>query len=193
MKTLSILLPAMIAATAILVACGRDNAGSSDNDATPQATATVRATQVAPTATATAGELQAPPTKSAAAPTSTPIPQQPVGQAPTQPAPPPAPTNTPVRILESQALAIVAKGTKFIPTQLAAASGSSITITYDNQDDGIAHDLIVYTPSGAIAAQTPAFAGVAQQFAKFTPGGPGNYFFKCSLHPLTMTGAINVQ
>jgi plastocyanin len=186
----------MIAATAFFVACGGDSESSPDNGAMPQATATARATQVASTATATAGEVQAPPTESSAAPTSTPIPQQPVGQAPTQAAPPPAPTSTPVPpppVVQPQGLMIVAKGAKFIPTQLTALAGSSITITFDNQDAGIAHDLIVYTPSGAIAAQIPAFAGVAQQLAMFTPGGGGNYFFKCSLHPLSMTGAINVQ
>jgi plastocyanin len=96
-------------------------------------------------------------------------------------------------VVQPQALTIVARATKFSPSQLTAIAGATITVTLDNQDAGITHDLIIYTPSGATAAQTPAFAGPAQQSTTFTPGAVGNYFFKCSLHPVAMTGAISIQ
>jgi plastocyanin len=65
-------------------------------------------------------------------------------------------------------------------------------VTLDNQDT-IAHDLIVYTPAGGIAAQTDPIVGPAQASSSFTPSGPGNFFFKCSLHPQSMIGTIVVQ
>jgi len=196
MKTLRFLIPAMLTLTAILAACGgNSDASSPDDSATRQPSATARATQEAPAATPTTATNDPNPTDTpVAVATATPRAQQPVNSAPTPPPPPPAPTNTPVPpAVAPQALTIVAKGAKFNPAQLSANTGASVTVTLDNQDAGIQHDIIIYSPSGATAGQTAAFAGPAQQSATFTPTAAGNYFFKCSLHPITMTGSISIQ
>jgi plastocyanin len=70
--------------------------------------------------------------------------------------------------------------------------GSAITIAFDNQDAGVAHDLVVYAPGGAVVAQSAVITGPSQTTVTFTPGAAGNYPFKCSLHPQTMTGSLAV-
>jgi len=196
MKMLRAAVPALLAVTLVIAGCGGD--ADTDSSTTPAASATSLATRSAPRVTpGSDGAPTAPADTPAPAPTATPPQARPGNSLPTQapPPPPPAPTNTPVPppVAQPQALTIVASGARFVSTQFTAAVGSAISVTLDNQDAGIAHDLIVYTPSGAVAAQTAAFAGPGQQSAAFTPAVPGNYFFKCSLHPLTMTGAIIVQ
>jgi plastocyanin len=87
---------------------------------------------------------------------------------------------------------VAAQNARFNPSQATVQNGVPVSITFDNQDAGVAHDLIVYTPAGGIAGQAPVIVGAAQASFAFTPGGAGNYFFKCSLHPLYMTGTIVV-
>ncbi len=36
------------------------------------------------------------------------------------------------------------------------------------------------------------FSGVAQMESTFTTPGPGTYFFRCDVHPVTMVGTVVV-
>ena len=198
MKTLRFLVPATLVLGAALAGCGgSDSNAQPESTTTPRASATARLTPAAPSATAAIETPQTAPTEAPAAATATPVAGQPQGGQPTMPPPPPpAATNTPVPPPppppQGQFLAIAAKDTRFNPSQLGVQNGGTVTITFDNQDAGVAHDLIVYSPAGGIAGQSPVIVGASQATFIFTPSGAGNYFFKCSLHPQYMTGTIAV-
>lgn len=92
-----------------------------------------------------------------------------------------------------QSLTVIAKGVKFLPNALSASAGATLHLTLDNQDDGVSHDIVIYAPSGTKLAATDAAAGPIQQPLTFAVDGAGRYAFKCSLHPLQMTGMIAVE
>jgi plastocyanin len=191
MKTLgSLIALTLTGASLAFVACG-GGTNEAATDATPQSSFTAQPTRPAPTATSTIETGAAPTDTPQAAATPTVQRTQPAAQ-PTQPHPPAA-TSTPVPPpVQSQSLTIAANGSKFVPSKLNAAGGSAVTITFDNQDAGVAHDLIVYTPGGGIAGQAEIFTGPATRTFTFTPSGPGTYAFKCSVHPTSMYGTIAV-
>lgn len=180
-----------------LVACG---SGSSNNgtstaisgasSATPRGSATAAATPTAVTPTAAA---EAP---TAAAPTPPPV-AQPTQPPPTQGAPPtkaPPPPPPPTQPPSSQTRTIVAENIAFNPKQLTASAGVPLTITLDNRDADVVHDIIIYAPgSSTVVAQTSVISGPATTSTTFTPAAPGTYPFKCSVHPQQMFGAIAIQ
>jgi plastocyanin len=74
-------------------------------------------------------------------------------------------------------------------------AGAHVTIQFDNQDAGVPHNFALYTDSHAT---TRIFAGdfitgPGKVIYTFTaPSLPGNYFFRCDVHPETMTGTFVV-
>jgi plastocyanin len=71
-----------------------------------------------------------------------------------------------------------------------------VTVTLDNQDAGVLHNVAFYTDRSASSAihVGELITGVATEDVVFTaPSTPGSYFFRCDVHPDTMTGAFNVQ
>jgi plastocyanin len=94
---------------------------------------------------------------------------------------------------------LAAKELHFDKSQIAVAAGAELTVTFDNQDAGVSHNLAVYpsarqtTPGDRIAG-LDTFAGPAKMDLKFTvPTKPGKYFYRCDVHPDTMTGQLAVQ
>jgi hypothetical protein len=91
---------------------------------------------------------------------------------------------------------VVAKDLKFDRSSIAAGSGAPVTITLDNQDAGVLHNIAFYTTRAATTriAVGELFAGVATKDLAFTaPSSGGNFFFRCDVHPDTMTGTFIVQ
>lgn len=88
--------------------------------------------------TPTATEAVAPPTVSAATLTAT-------------PAAPEVPTATPAPAPRAVAIALVAERGAFFPGALSASAGSTLTVTLENRDAGVGHDVSFYTPSGSLA------------------------------------------
>jgi plastocyanin len=176
---------------ALAAACG--GGGQAAN---PAGTAEVPATTAPlPSPTATA----APPTQ-APAPTATavrdPIPTATAPAAPPTAAPPPTqapPPPTAAPAGGSASAAIAAVNTLFSPVSLSLPAGSTVTLTFDNRDDGVTHDLIIFDPGGAQIAGTDLGTGPVTQVLTFALGAPGNYAFKCSVHPQQMRGVIAVQ
>jgi len=77
---------------------------------------------------------------------------------------------------------------------LAAPAGKPFEIVFDNMDAGIPHNVAIYTDEGA---GTPLFVGeVFNGPDVVTYDVPaldaGTYFFRCDVHPTTMTGTFVV-
>jgi plastocyanin len=78
-------------------------------------------------------------------------------------------------------------------TSFTVTAGSVVTIKLDNQDAGVQHDVVVFDPTSMQVAGTEVALGPVMQQTSFTPGAPGRYTFKCTVHPQQMFGAITVQ
>ena len=94
------------------------------------------------------------------------------------------------------AVTLVAQNILFDLSAITASPGVEVTITLDNRDAGVLHNVAVYTnPS----ASSSIFVGelttgpTTLDNAFTSPSTPGNYFFRCDVHPDTMTGAFVVQ
>jgi plastocyanin len=94
------------------------------------------------------------------------------------------------------AVTLVAQNLAFDPTTINAATSVEVTVTLDNRDAGVLHNVAFYTnPS----ASSPIFVGElttgpsVDDFGFTSPATPGSYVVRCDVHPDTMTGAFNVQ
>jgi plastocyanin len=91
-----------------------------------------------------------------------------------------------------------AKG--FQDTSLTAPSDTAFTITFDNQDPGIEHDVVVASadPQKDASAQIfvsgePGITGVST-VGYASPALPaGKYYFFCHFHPTTMFGTLTTS
>jgi plastocyanin len=91
---------------------------------------------------------------------------------------------------------VVAQNVQFTTRSLTAAAGQPVQLTFDNKDAGVLHDVAFYTNSSAttLIYQTDMTTGPAVKTFDFTaPTAPGNYFFRCNVHPDTMTGSFVVR
>jgi plastocyanin len=91
---------------------------------------------------------------------------------------------------------IVAQSLKFDKNTITANAGLDVTVTLENRDAGVPHNVAFYTNRSA--AQKifggELITGVSSETFTFpAPGAPGNYFFRCDAHPDTMTGTFIVQ
>jgi len=81
----------------------------------------------------------------------------------------------------------------FSPGTATIGVGALTTITFNNQDDGVMHDLVVFDPSGGQVGATAIINGPASASIAFTPAVAGSYPFKCTVHPQQMRGVITAQ
>ena len=110
----------------------------------------------------------------------------PIATSTVAPPPPPPPPS-------SQSVTIVARDTKFLTTTLTLPAGAQISLTLDNQDTGTAHDIVIYDLGGGALGATDIEIGPVMSTVTFALGNPGNYAFKCSVHPQQMHGVIAAQ
>ncbi|MGZ6535944.1 MAG: cupredoxin domain-containing protein [Actinomycetota bacterium] len=90
-------------------------------------------------------------------------------------------------------LTVVARGLNFDVTQFVLKANSQITLTLDNQDPGIPHNLaILTTENGTVIFRKDPFSGPAKETWTFTAPAPGTYFFHCEVHS-TMKGTVIVK
>ena len=90
---------------------------------------------------------------------------------------------------------IVAQNLKFDKSTITATAGLDVTVTLDNRDAGVLHNIAFYTNRAATSKifGGPIITGPATNTSTFPAPGAGNYFFRCDVHPDTMTGTFIVQ
>jgi plastocyanin len=89
---------------------------------------------------------------------------------------------------------VTASGLAFDPTTISLPAGTASTITLDNQDAGVPHNISIWpddTYSGDPLFTGDPVTGVARQDYDIPALEPGTYAFRCDIHP-TMTGSITV-
>ena len=90
----------------------------------------------------------------------------------------------------------MAQNLQFEPTTITASAGVEVTVTLDNRDAGVLHNVAFYTNRSAASA---IYVGElttgpsVDDFVFTSPSTPGSYFFRCDVHPDPMTGTFNVQ
>ena len=90
---------------------------------------------------------------------------------------------------------IVARSLQFSPRAVTVAANAEVTIVFRNEDAGVLHNVAVYRDR--TAAQSifvgELFPGVATREYVFASPQAGSYFFRCDVHPDTMTGTFSTQ
>jgi plastocyanin/cytochrome c553 len=83
----------------------------------------------------------------------------------------------------------------FDPTALEAKADTAFTLTFDNQDTGVTHNVVINNPDGsAVAMGDPAFFAGPEKRSYAVPAlKAGDYKFVCQVHPTTMTGTLTVK
>ena len=103
------------------------------------------------------------------------------------------PGATPTPGAPGGALPLTANGLKFGASELDAKSGGQITIHFVNQDQQIAHNVVVFNgngPTAPVLFTGPPVTGPGAADYSFKAPPPGRYFFHCQFHPTTMTGTL---
>jgi|GEM_PF-513943 len=87
---------------------------------------------------------------------------------------------------------------KFDKSELTVAANTDVTFTVDNKDTTVTHNFAVYQSKADADANKPAIAktqfcaGPCQQTLALKLS-PGDYFFRCDVHPQQMTGTLKAQ
>lgn len=86
---------------------------------------------------------------------------------------------------------------QFDTAELTIAAGTEVTITADNTDTGIPHNFAVYTSRDAAESGEGALTATEICNAPCTDTATltlsaGEYFFRCDVHPVQMTGTLVV-
>ncbi|MCC7554581.1 MAG: cupredoxin domain-containing protein [Methanoculleus marisnigri] len=98
------------------------------------------------------------------------------------------------RVVARVTVAIAAENFGFSTETITVPAGAEVTIEFDNRDDGVPHNVAVYTDSSASDAIFVGEIVMGPTRATYTltaPETPGNYFFRCDVHP-AMHGAFIV-
>jgi plastocyanin len=91
---------------------------------------------------------------------------------------------------------IAAKNILFDVRTIMVARNAEVTVIFENQDAGVLHNVAFYTDRTTRTRiyVGEIFAGIATREYRFkAPSTPGSYFFRCDVHPDTMTGTFIVQ
>jgi cytochrome c oxidase subunit II len=91
---------------------------------------------------------------------------------------------------------LAAENIAFDKNTITVPAGAEVMINFDNKDSGVPHNFAVYTDSSTTKS---IFIGQiitgpnTITYAFTAPTAPGNYFFRCDVHPTMMTGTFVVQ
>jgi cytochrome c oxidase subunit 2 len=94
---------------------------------------------------------------------------------------------------------ITAKGIAFDKPCLAESANKPFTLTFDNKDDGVPHNVEIYTDKsaskrvGGATGPGDLVMGPGSKTYQVPALPPGRYFFRCDVHPDSMTGTLVVK
>jgi hypothetical protein len=81
----------------------------------------------------------------------------------------------------------------FETTCLVAPAGEKFSITFDNKEVGVSHNIdVLDSPGGKSFGATELTPGPAKETLPPLSLPAGSYYFQCDAHPLTMTGTLAV-
>ena len=92
----------------------------------------------------------------------------------------------------AQVVTVTAQNIAFTPTSLMAPAGAEFTLSFDNEDAGIPHDVQIKDASGAQVFKTDIYPGVAKRDYQVPALKAGSYPFACTVHP-NMTGTLTAE
>ncbi len=103
---------------------------------------------------------------------------------------------TPGTMTEGTTFTVTAMGMAFDTATITVPAGAHLTITFRNNDEGVFHNIAFYMSSAATTfiykgARITGVSSITYTFD--APTTPGMYFFRCDVHPTTMTGQFIVQ
>ena len=90
---------------------------------------------------------------------------------------------------------LTAQNLAFNLDTITVQAGAQVTVNFNNMDTGVPHNFAAYTDA---SAATPIFVGTVfsgpgtTTYTFTAPSTPGTYFFRCDVHPETMTGTFIV-
>lgn len=87
-------------------------------------------------------------------------------------------------------LTVVARDIAFEPDAFAVPAGEDITVTFDNQDDGVPHNI---TFEDIDDASISIESGPDTRELTFAAPAPGEYEYLCDAHPAQMRGLLVVE
>ncbi len=118
---------------------------------------------------------------------------------PTTPTPTPPVTATTAPQTQTSAGAVtidlVAHNIAFDKTEITVPACAEVTINFDNKDAAVPHNFALYTNSQATTNlfKGQIITGVNSIQYKFkAPCTPGDYYFRCDVHPTIMYGTFKV-
>ena len=91
---------------------------------------------------------------------------------------------------------IIGQNLAFNQRTINASAGAQVTVTFENQDAGVLHNIHFFANRNrsATLAASELRPGPATDTITFTaPAAPGTYPFICDAHPDTMTGNLSVR
>jgi len=92
--------------------------------------------------------------------------------------------------------AVNAASSGFDPTTLETAAGAPFTLTFDNEDNTVQHNLVLENPDAslvAITGDTKPFTGPGDRVYQVPALTAGAYTYVCQVHPGTMKGTLTVK
>jgi hypothetical protein len=91
---------------------------------------------------------------------------------------------------------ISAKNIAFDKECLAEPANKAFTLTFDNQDVGIPHNVAIFNgkdASAPVVFRGAVFQGSKTEQYQIPALKPGRYYFHCDVHPTAMTGTLVVK
>jgi plastocyanin len=92
----------------------------------------------------------------------------------------------------SSVLSLTAQDIQFSTDQLCAPAGQPLTLRFENLDDGVDHNVSI-SPEGREVFTGEVFAGPGVREYSIPALPPGDYEFRCDVHPEAMRGTLTVQ
>ena len=92
----------------------------------------------------------------------------------------------------AKVVTITAASIAFTETAVTAPAGAPFTLSFDNQDAGIPHDVQIKDASGAVVFKTDTFSGAEKRDFPVPALAAGSYPFACTVHP-NMTGTLTAE